>query len=76
MGGGRHSLLARLRAHERLRALQCGFCERELVDREHALVWIPAGERDMAKLVCDVCQVNLQAVRDMFIANFLEKDEA
>jgi hypothetical protein len=30
----------------------------------------------LAKLVRDVCQVNLQAVSDMFMASFLGKDEA
>jgi ribosomal protein L37AE/L43A len=76
MRGGQRSLLASVRARQRLTELRCGFCERELVDREHALVWLPASGRSMAKLACDVCQVNLKAVRDMFLASFLEKDEA
>jgi hypothetical protein len=59
---------------EPLRELCCGFCDRELVDREHVLVWIPSTGRSMAKLVCDVCQVNLRAVTEMFLAR--EKDEA
>ncbi len=75
MRGGKRSVLARLRSLERLRELRCGFCERELVDRERVLVWIPSYGRDMAKLVCDVCQVNLAAVTDGFLSSFLEKDE-
>jgi hypothetical protein len=75
MHSGRRSLIASARSLERLRQLRCGFCERELVDREHALVWIPSSGRGMAKLVCDVCELNLQAVRDRFLSTFL-KDEA
>ncbi len=73
---GRRSLISRVRAGERRSELRCGFCERELVDREHALVWIPSTGRGMAKLVCDVCQVNLAALRDSFLASFAEADEA
>jgi ribosomal protein L37AE/L43A len=73
--GGERSLLARLRARDRRSELRCGFCERELVDRERALVWIPSSGRDLAKLVCDVCEVNLIAVRDAFLASLMEKDE-
>ena len=76
MRGGKRSLLASLRSLERLRELRCGFCERELVDRERALVWIPSSGRGMAKLVCDVCEVNLHAVTDMFIASLTKPDEA
>jgi hypothetical protein len=57
-------------ALQRLRELRCGFCERELVDRERALVWIPSGGRDLARLVCDVCEVNLIAVADAFLRGF------
>jgi hypothetical protein len=75
MRGGKHSLLGRLRSVQRLRELRCGFCDRELVDRERALVWIPSSGRDMAKLVCDVCEVNLISVRDRFLLSFMETDE-
>ena len=70
------SLIAQARSLERLRELRCGFCERELVDREHVLIWIPSSGRGMAKLVCDVCQVNLAALRDRLLANYVESDEA
>jgi hypothetical protein len=76
MRSGRRSLIAGARSRTRLRELRCGFCERELVDREHALVWIPSTGRGMAKLVCDVCELNLRAVRDRFLGTFLKTDEA
>jgi hypothetical protein len=76
MRGGGRSMLARMRSLDRLKELRCGFCDRELVDRERALIWIPSTGRDMAKLVCDVCEVNLQSVRDRFLASLMEKDEA
>jgi ribosomal protein L37AE/L43A len=75
MRGGKRSLIARSRSLERLRDLRCGFCDRELVDREQVLVWIPSSGRDMAKLACDVCQVNLAAVSERFLASFLKPDE-
>ena len=70
------SLIAQARSLERIRELRCGFCGRELVDREHALIWIPSSGRGMAKLVCDVCQVNLAALRDRLLADYVESDEA